>query len=83
MIFSISEELDFYNNLNSPCFSPLRRTVDTTRIKPFSTYVCTEQIFDSSPFMFFEKTCIEVVSSHLYASFGTFYVQIGQSFEAQ
>ena len=31
----------------------------------------------------FEKTVIEVYSSHLYASFGTFYVQIGQLFEAQ
>ena len=26
-------------------------TVETTRIKPFSTYVCTEQTFDSPPFM--------------------------------
>ena len=26
-------------------------TVDTTRIKPFSKYVCNEQIFDSSPFI--------------------------------
>ena len=31
----------------------------------------------------FEKTLIEVGSSHLYASFGTFCVQIGQLFEAQ
>ena len=31
---------------------------------------------------FFEKALIEVGSSHLYASFGTFYVQIDQSAEA-
>ena len=31
----------------------------------------------------FEKTFIEVGSSHLYASFVTFCVQIGQLFEAQ
>ena len=62
-------------------------TVDTTIIKPFGTYVCTERIFDSPPFMcnnfFFEKTVIKVRNSHLYASCGTFYVQIGQLFEAQ
>ena len=32
---------------------------------------------------FFEKTPLEVGSSHIYASFGTFCVQIGQLFEAQ
>ena len=26
-------------------------TVDTTRINPFSTYVCTERIFDSPQFV--------------------------------
>ena len=31
----------------------------------------------------FEKTLIEVGSPHIYASFGTFHVQIGQLFEAQ
>ena len=31
----------------------------------------------------FEKTRIEVGSSHIYASFGIFCVQIGQLFEAQ
>ena len=31
----------------------------------------------------FEKTLIEIDTSHLYASFGTFYVQIGQLFEAE
>ena len=31
----------------------------------------------------FAKTPIEVCSSHLYASFGTFYAKIGQLFEAQ
>ena len=49
-------------------------------------YLCTERIFDSRPFMcnkFFEKTLKEVGSSHIYASFGTFWVQIGQLFEAQ
>ena len=51
-------------------------------------YVCTEGIFDSRPFMYlqeniFEKTLTEVNISYLYASFGTFCVQIGQFFEAQ
>ena len=32
---------------------------------------------------FFEKTPIKVDSLHLYASFGTFWVQIGLIFEAQ
>jgi len=32
---------------------------------------------------FFYKTLIEVGSPHLYASFGTFCVQIGQLFEAK
>ena len=35
------------------------------------------------PTIIFEKTLTEVGSLHLYASFGTFYVQIGQLFEAQ
>ena len=46
------------------------------------TYVCTEHIFDSLPFLynkpFLKKTLIEFCSPHLYASFGTFCVQIGQ-----
>ena len=47
-------------------------------------YVCTERIFDSRPFMhIFEKTLIEDGSSHIYASFVTFCVLIGQLFEAQ
>ena len=48
-------------------------------------YVCTERIFDIRNFMnfFFEKTLIEVGSSYLYPSFGTFCVQIGTLFEAQ
>ena len=33
--------------------------------------------------IFLKKTLIEVGSAHLYASFDTFYVQIGQIFEAQ
>ena len=32
---------------------------------------------------YFWKTLIEVGSSHIYASFGTFWVKIGQLFEAQ
>ena len=51
------------------------------------SYECTERIFDSQPFMysniFLKKTLLEVYSSHLYASFGTFCEQIGQLFEAQ
>ena len=35
------------------------------------------------PTIIFEKTLTEVGSLHLYASFGTFYVQIGQLFEAK
>ena len=31
----------------------------------------------------FEKTILEVGTSHLYASFGIFFVQIGQSFEGK
>ena len=31
----------------------------------------------------FEKTLIEAYSPHIYASFGTFWAQIGQSFEVQ
>ena len=52
-------------------------------------YVCTEGIFDSRPLEWsavqqniFEKTVIKVGSSHLQAYFGTFFVQIGQLFEA-
>ena len=52
-----------------------------------TSHVCTEIIFDSRPFMYnkilLKKTLREVGSSHLYASFGTFWVQIGQLFEAQ
>ena len=50
-------------------------------------YTCTERTFDSRPFMynkiFLKKTLIEFCSLHLYASFGTFCVQIVQFFEAQ
>ena len=45
-------------------------------------YICTVRIFDSRPFIynkiFLKKTLIEVISSHIYASFCTFCVQIGQ-----
>ena len=27
-------------------------SVETTRIKPFSSYICTERIFDRPPFMY-------------------------------
>ena len=49
-------------------------------------YVCSERILTadcSCTTKYFEKTLIEVDSSHLYASFGTFWVQIGQLVEAQ
>ena len=36
-----------------------------------------------APQNIFSKTLIEVGTSHIYASFGTFCVQIGQLFEAQ
>ena len=49
--------------------------------------VCTERNFDSRPFMYkkniFDKTLTEVCNPYLYASFGTFYVQVGQIFAAQ
>ena len=70
--------------MNSTCI-----TVDTTKIKPFSTYVCSEGVFDSPPFMcivqlnIFQKTVIKVRSSHIYTSFDTFYVQIGQLIDTQ
>ena len=41
----------------------------------FTPYVCTERIF--------EKYLIEIGRSHLYASFGTFWVKIGQLVETQ
>ena len=52
-----------------------------------STYVCTEQIFDSQPTIHtqqnnFEKNRTEVCCQYLYASFGTFCVQISQLFVA-
>ena len=54
---------------------------------PYSIRVCTERIFDIRPFMYnkiyLKKNLIEVGSSHLYASFGTFCVEICLLFEAQ
>ena len=51
-------------------------TVDTTRINPLCTYVCTEWIFDSHLLIcngiFLKIFVIEVGSSHPYASFGIF-----------
>ena len=53
----------------------------------FTPYVCTERIFDCRPFInneiFLKKTLLEVGSSHLYASFGTFCVQIDQFLESR
>ena len=49
--------------------------------------VCNEIIFDGLHDMynrlFLKKIPTEVRSPYLHASFGTFYVQIGQLFEAQ
>ena len=52
------------------------------------TKIGRNQIYTASPAVhvqrnFFEKTLIEVGSSHIHASFGTFCFQIGQLFEAQ
>ena len=47
-----------------------------------SPYVCTERVFDSRPFKY-NKTVIIVGTYHLNASFGIFYIHIGQLFEAQ
>ena len=51
---------------------------------PYTSYVCTEWIFDSQQFefiynkIFLEKNLVEVFILHLHASFGTFYAKIGQ-----
>ena len=63
-------------------------TVDTTRINPFSTqYVCTERIFDNQEFVcnknVLKNLFVIIYCSHIYASFGTFCVQIGQLFTTQ
>ena len=54
---------------------------------PYVYFICTEGFFDSRPFMynsiFLKKTLVEVCIPHLYASFGTFCVQIGQLFKTQ
>ena len=53
------------------------------------TYVCTDRIFDSRLFSvhvqknIFKQTIIEVCTSHLYASFGIFCVQMGHLFVTQ
>ena len=63
-------------------------TVDTTRIIVHS-YVLNESFTTHSScatkyfWKLFLKTSIEIVSSRLYASFGTFWVQIGQLVKAQ
>ena len=50
-------------------------------------YILNERIFYNPPFMyhkvFLKKTLIDVHSPHLYASCGTFCVQIGQLFATQ
>ena len=50
----------------------------------FTAYVCTERIFDSRPFLY-NKIFLKKLfcGTHLYASFGTFCVQIGQLVAAQ
>ena len=65
----------------------LQLAVDNTRIKPFSTYV---RMFWTNLWQptahvkqnIFEQSLMELGSLRLYASFGTFVVQIGQLFEA-
>ena len=51
------------------------------------TYICSERVFDSQPFMynkiFLQKTFKGACSPLLYTSFGTFCTQNVQSFEAQ
>ena len=53
---------------------------------PYSTFMYWTNFWQPTVHIqqnIFEKTLIEVGSSHLYPSFGTFCVQIGQLFEAQ
>ena len=47
------------------------------------TYVLNEPPTVHEQQIIFEKTLIEVRTSHLYASFGTFCIKIGQFLEAQ
>ena len=59
----------------------------TLLVSSYYVYLCTEQIFDSRPVMnnkiFMKKNLKEVDTSHLYASFGTFFFQICYLFQAQ
>ena len=52
LILNISQILLVFKILYQVQKTRNRSTVDTTRIKPFSTYVCTDRIFDSPPFMY-------------------------------
>ena len=55
----------------------------TASQKHESTLLHTYVLTVHAPQNIFEKTLIEVGSSHIYTSFGTFCVQIGQLLEAQ
>ena len=64
-------------------FHSTRPTKTRKNMNYLTPYVCTETIFWQptvhAPQNIFSKVC----TSHIYASFGTFCVQIGQLFEAQ
>ena len=63
------------NAIHLPLMAGHSRVTDSTKINSGLFMYCKTK--------YFWKTLIEVFSPHLYASFGTFYVQIGQSFAAQ
>ena len=80
----------FFNRIFLPPIIVTTKTTDSTKInRPgLQGITFTERIFDTVPDctctkIIFVKTVIEVCSPHSHASFGTFYAQIGQLFEAK
>ena len=68
---SITKILWIIQGLFKRCdYTKLRRsTVDTTKIKPFSTYVCTERFFDSPQFVYnkiFLKKLLQKLVAHIF-----------------
>ena len=68
---SITKILWIIQGLFKRCdYTKLRRsTVDTTKIKPFSTYVCTEWFFDSPQFVYnkiFLKKLLQKLVAHIF-----------------
>ena len=68
---SITKILWIIQGLFKRCdYTKLRRsTVDTTKIKPFSTYVCTERFLDSPQFVYnkiFLKKLLQKLVAHIF-----------------